>query len=243
MTVLGVIPARYASSRFPGKPLVPILGRPLVLHAADATARALGRDHTVVATDDERIAAVVRDAGFRVVMTSGDALTGTDRLWEVATQLPADVYINVQGDEPMLDPLDIVAIADAKRRQPGFVINGVHPLDPSEDPSDRNIPKVVINESGVMLYISRSPIPGYKSDANRPREYLKQVCIYAFNRSDLDAFASLGRKSTTEWSEDIEILRFFELGIPVQTVRTRRVSLAVDTPDDVDRVERAMSSL
>lgn len=239
-TVVGIIPARHASSRFPGKPLVPLLGTPMIVHVARRTSEALGASNTFVATDDERIRRTVEAHGFQVVMTTSDARTGTDRIAQAVDAVGADIYINVQGDEPMLDPASIRAVVEAKRQAPELVINAMAPLVPGEDVTSPNIPKVVTNEANRLLYMSRSAVPSFKDPSQAPDRYWKQVCIYGFSRSELTSFAEYGRKSTLERSEDIEILRFFELGIGVQMVPVDGGSLAVDVPDDVPRVERAM---
>jgi len=235
-----IIPARHASSRFPGKPLVPLLGKPMVLWVAELSARAVGRDAVYVATEDERIAEVVERAGFSAVMTSGKALTGTDRLAEAAAQIEADIYLNVQGDEPLLDPRDILKVLEAKKAHPNEVINGYCAIGEQENAASVNIPKVIFCEDKRLIYMSRSLIPGHKDAKNAPREYYKQVCIYAFRRDELLRFGSFGRKSTIEQAEDIEILRFLELGVPIRMVETSPGSLAVDTPEDVPPVELAL---
>lgn len=243
MKVLGVIPARYPSSRFPGKPLVPILGVPMIIRVARITASALGIENTIVATDDARIAAVARDHGFAAELTSADALTGTDRLAEVAGRRDADIYVNVQGDEPLLDPGYITRVVETKRRVPDEIVNAMCLLGPAEDPENPNIPKVVAAEDGRLLYMSRRALPGFKDPKHGPLHYWKQVCIYAFSRRELVAFANVGRKSTIEASEDIEILRFLEIPLPVRMIEVASGSLAVDTPSDVEAVEREMRRL
>ena len=239
-----VIPARYDSSRFPGKPLQPLLGKAMVLWVADACAEAVGRQHVIVATDDDRIRATVEGAGFRVEMTAETASTGTDRVAEVAARLGGSTVLNVQGDEPMVSPRDIVRIAEIHQKDPSRVVNGFIELSPGEDPTRTTIPKVVTDVSGRLLYISRKDIPGSKVDGlvYPSATYLKQVCIYAFSPSQLEIFAAQPSKTPLELLEDIEILRFVELGQPVQMVRTSSMSLAVDTPDDVAVVEAAMSA-
>ena len=241
---VAVIPARYASTRFPGKPLVPLLGRPMLLWVADLCAEAVGAANVVIATEDERIRSVAVDAGFRAEMTSEQALTGTDRIAEIADRLGSDTILNVQGDEPLIDPQDIVRIAAVKRAHPEVVVNGYHPLGPEEDPTDANLPKVVIDRDERLLYMSRAAIPGTKAGGRSPDvTYLKQVCIYGFSPADLRRFAEAGAaggKGTLEASEDIEILRYLELGHPVRMVRTSRTSLAVDAPGDVAKVEAAL---
>lgn len=238
-----MIPARFASSRYPGKPLVPLLGKPMVLWVAELSAKALGKDNVYVATEDERIANVIADAGFQFVMTSATALTGTDRLAEAVQHIEADIYLNVQGDEPVLDPADILKIRDYKAAHPSCVVNGYCRLSPREDPDNVNIPKVLMNEAGQLVYMSRKSLPGFKDPKNAPRIHFKQVCIYAFSGSELTQFRDYGRKSALEWSEDIEILRFLELGIPVTMVETSGGSLAVDVPDDVGPVERVLAGM
>jgi len=235
-----VIPARYRSSRFPGKPLVPLLGKPMILWVAELSALALGKASVFIATEDERIAEVVEEAGFTSIMTSKEALTGTDRLAEAAKQIEADIYINVQGDEPLLNPNDIRKILSVKQKYPNEIINGYCKVGQKEDPSSVNIPKVIFNEDGRMVYMSRQILPGYKDSQNKPISYYKQVCIYAFSRSDLTRYSSFGRKSALENSEDIEILRFLEWGSTIRMVETSGGSLAVDEPADVTKVEEAI---
>ena len=238
--IVGIIPARYQSSRFPGKPLALLLGKPMILYVAEITAQALGKKNTWVATDDQRIADVVKNAGFNVAITSGTALTGTDRVWEAAKQVKADIYMNIQGDEPLLNPKDIELIVTEKKKRGKGVINGMCRLLSHEDPSSVNIPKVITTENNRMVYMSRIAIPGFKSSHNIPAYYMKQVCIYAFNYEELEAFGKFGRKSTLENHEDIEILRYLDLSIPVFMVETGGTSLAVDIPEDVPIVEDAL---
>lgn len=242
MRTVVIIPARFSSSRYPGKPLVPLLGKPMILWVADLAACAVGHEDVYVATDDERIARTVEEAGFRFVMT-GPAHTGTDRIAEAAFEIDGDIFINVQGDEPLVDPEDILKIRDAKLRNPEKVINGYARITDSEDPSNVNIPKVITNENDVLVYMSRLPVPGFKEGKNAPVQYKKQVCIYAFSKDELLRFRDFGRKSTLEQCEDIEILRFFELGVPVLMVQTKPGSLAVDVPEDVAKVESALRGL
>jgi 3-deoxy-manno-octulosonate cytidylyltransferase (CMP-KDO synthetase) len=238
---VAVIPARYASTRYPGKPLVPLLGRPMLLWVADLCAEALGGANVVIATDDDRIRTVAAGAGYRVEMTSDRALTGTDRIAEVADRLGTDVILNVQGDEPLIDPSDIVRIADVKAAHPDVVVNGYHPLGPDDDPESPNLPKVVIDADERLLYMSRCAIPGTKAGGpSADVTYLKQVCIYGFSPDDLRRFSSVTGKGSLEAAEDIEIVRFLELGRPVRMVRTSTASLAVDAPEDVAKVEEAL---
>ena len=240
MKTVIIIPARFKSSRFPGKPLTPILGKPMILWVAEICAKALPIEFVYIATDDSRIKEVVEKAGFNVVMTSEKALTGTDRVADAANQIDADIYINVQGDEPLLNPNDILSIIDIKKKYPNEVINGYCKIGVNENPKSLNIPKVVFNESNQMLYMSRNLIPGMKSKKIKSPNYYKQVCIYAFNKNELLGFVNFGRKSTIEHYEDIEILRFLDIGSKIRVVKTSSSSLAVDVPEDVNKVEEAI---
>jgi len=240
MKTVIIIPARFKSSRFPGKPLTSILGKPMILWVAEICAKALPIEFVYIATDDLRIKEVVEEAGFNVVMTSKKALTGTDRIADAANQIDADIYINVQGDEPLLDPNDILSIIDIKKKYPNEVINGYCKINDNENPESLNIPKVVFNENNQMLYMSRHLIPGSKSKQIKPPHYFKQVCIYAFNKNELLDFVNFGRKGTIEYYEDIEILRFLDIGSKIRVVETMGSSLAVDVPEDVKKVEEAI---
>ncbi|WP_447893711.1 3-deoxy-manno-octulosonate cytidylyltransferase [Vreelandella sp. GE22] len=235
-----MIPARYGSSRYPGKPLVRLLGKPMVLWVAELSAKAVGKENVYVATESELIAEVVENAGFNAVMTTDDALTGTDRLAQAAQKLKADIYINVQGDEALVDPVDILKVRDAKLENMEDVINGFSWISDEEDPHSANIPKVITTEDNKLVYMSRVALPGFKNPGNAPIRYKKQVCIYAFTSEELAMFRAFGRKSELEYNEDIEILRFLEMGKAIRLVETKPGSLAVDVPSDVLKVEAAM---
>lgn len=240
MRTVVIIPARFSSSRYPGKPLVPLLGRPMILWVAELSARAVGAENVYIATEDNRISEVVRLAGFQAVMTSERALTGTDRLAEAAEQIEADIFINVQGDEPLVNPSDIIRVGEAKAEKIDVVINGYSWISNQENPNSVNIPKVITNEADELVYMSRVALPGYKDPENAPVRYKKQVCIYAFTSDELQVFKGFGRKSALEHSEDIEILRFLELGKRIRMIETQPGSLAVDVPEDVAGVELAL---
>ena len=228
-----VIPARYASSRFPGKPLAEIYGKPMILWVTEVCASAVGKSHVYVATDSLLIKNVVENSGFNVLMTRADCLTGTDRLCEASKYLDYEIIINVQGDEPVLNPQDIRNCIQIKRENMTSVVNGYAPIQESEDPFNVNIPKVVFNESQQLVYMSRKPLPGFKSHSCAPSTYFKQVCIYGYSHQDLHLFSSFGRKSLLESCEDIEILRFLEFQNPVIMYECSSGSLAVDVPTDI----------
>ena len=241
MKIIGVIPARYKSSRFPGKPLAKIIDKPMVIWVCEQASKALGKENVHVATDDERISTVVEKYGFNFIMTSDSHLTGTDRLAEVAQKIEADIYVNIQGDEPMINPFDIQSIVKAKKDNPTYIINGMASLLETEDPHNINIPKVIVNLKNDLIYMSRSAIPGIKSTKQpNPPDYKKQICIYAFNREELLAFNAQKDKTPLESFEDIEIIRFLELGYKIKMVETEGASLAVDIPSDIQKVEKAI---
>lgn len=243
MKVIGVIPARYKSSRFPGKPLIHLLGKPMIIWVCEIVEKALGKENTYVATDDNRIKNIVEEFGFKVVMTSENCLTGTDRVAEVSRKIDADIYINIQGDEPLLNPEDILNVLEAKINNPDFITNGMKPLEEDENPENINIPKVLVNNKNELIYMSRLPIPGIKSRKIEKPIYFKQVCIYAFSKNELSLFANENCKAKYEEFEDIEILRFFDLGCKIKMVRTISESYAIDVPDDLLLVESKMKDI
>lgn len=234
-----VIPARYESSRFPGKPLVDLCGKPMIQHVWERCCQAVGDDRVYVATDDQRIKSTVERFGGQVVMTSSDCLTGTDRLAEANIQLDRDFIINVQGDEPLVNPQDINKIVSAFL-DTGAVTNAMCPIASEEEFRSLTVPKVTFSESGRLLYMSRAGIPLTKSG-----EYkfgYKQVCIYAFSKSQLQFFASRTTKTQHEEVEDIEILRFLESDYQINMVEVQSGSLAVDVPSDVQAVIRKIKA-
>jgi len=234
-----VIPARFESSRFPGKPLASIAGTSLVRRVWDRCILAVDPVDVHVATDDRRIADHCRAFGANVVMTSEACLTGTDRVAEAARSLRGDVIVNVQGDEPLIDPADVREVVRAFLESPDSVACGMCAIDSIEDYESRTVPKVVTRPDGGLLYMSRAPIPASKQGGLPPCR--RQVCIYAFSRAHLESFAGVGRKTPLEEIEDIEILRFLETGTGVRMVEVGRGSVAVDVPADVKRVEAILA--
>ena len=230
-----VIPARYKSSRFPGKPLAKIKGKEMILWVAGIAELAVGLDNVYVATENEEIVDVVKNYGYKVILTSDSCPTGTDRVAEAAMEIDADIIINIQGDEPMLDPSDIQKVIDAKIDNPDHIVNCMAYLNSYEDVEDKKIPKVITSLDDELIYISRNPIPGTKTgNGTSPK---KQVCIYGFNREHLSEFAGIGKKTPLEFEEDIEIIRFLEMGHKVKMVMLDSDSHAVDYPEDIDIVE------
>lgn len=241
--IIGLIPARYKSSRLPGKPLVNLLGKPMILWVLELSCNVLGKENTYVATDDDKIFDLVQRNGYNAILTSENHLTGTDRLAEVAAKIEGDIFINIQGDEPTLNPESISRVIQEKLNNPGKVINAMAKIGVNEVPESINIPKVIFNERLDMVYMSRLPIPGFKDTGNKPATYYKQVCIYAFSKDELLTFGRFGRKSTLEKAEDIEILRFLELDIPVKMVEVEGNTFAVDVIEDIKTVENRLKEI
>lgn len=229
-----IIPARYKSSRFPGKPLAKIHGKEMVLHVAEKAEKAVGKNNVYIATENDEISSVVKKAGYRVVLTSDNCITGTDRIAEASLEIDADIFINVQGDEPMINPQDIIKTIELKKQNPDCVINCMARLNHDEDYNDKKIPKVVCDLNNLLLYSSRNALPGSKSGMSK--KVMKQVCIYAFSKNDLAIFHS-NEKTPLEYQEDIEILRFVEKGIKVKMLEVDSVSYAVDYPEDIAIIE------
>jgi 3-deoxy-manno-octulosonate cytidylyltransferase (CMP-KDO synthetase) len=232
-----VLPARFASSRFPGKPLVLISGRPLIEWVHRAALRVRGAARVVVATDDERIAKVVRGFGGAVIMTSGHHATGTDRVAEVAKQLRTDVIVNLQGDEPVFDPALIERMVEILSKEPDVqIVTVCHALRDTASFEDPNVVKVVFDTRGRALYFSRAPIPFGAMDGF---DAWRHIGVYAFRRSALLKFAQLPR-TALEVSERLEQLRALENGMAIAVVETERDTIGVDVPADVKKVEKIL---
>ena len=233
-----IIPARFGSSRYRGKPLVKILGREMVIRVADICSK-IKNVKVFIATDSKKIANVVNKNGYNYIFTSSSCLTGTDRVAEASYKIKSKIFVNVQGDEPTINPKDIKKIIEAKKKFPNHVICGYDKVHDFENPSSINLPKVVVNSKGELIYISRALVPGAKK-TNQKIQYHKQVCIYAFNKRQLKKFYSRRKKSETESIEDIEILRFFDLNEKIKMIKLNSNSIAVDEIADVKRAEKLL---
>lgn len=236
MKTVVVIPARYKSSRFPGKPLASINGKPMIQWVWESAIQAIDKESVYVATDDERIADCVVEFGGRVQMTPDHCETGTDRIYEFSKSVSADLYVNVQGDEPLIDHLDIQNFIRHSLENPSVILNGYAPIDSDEEYRSLSVPKVAVSTLGDLLYMSRSPIPGNKTDTFVSAR--KQVCIYSFPSALLRRFGEHQQKTPLEQQEDIEILRFVELCMPVKMIECKAGTIAVDFPEDVAKVEK-----
>lgn len=233
MKTICVIPARYKSSRFPGKPLADIKGKPMIWWVYNQAKKAEGLDGVYVATDDDRIKNQCKALNMDVVMTSEDHETGTDRVGEVAKKIDADFIINVQGDEPLVEPENISLVVEELINNDLQVVNLMTQISNPVDVVNTTVPKVITNKEDFGIYLTRSqsPYPKKSLDFN----YFKQVCVYGFTRKALNSFCENPR-GKIEKIEDIEILRFIENGIKVKFIEVDSSTIAVDTPKDLEKV-------
>lgn len=266
MKIVGIVPARYASTRFPGKSLAPIAGKPLIQHVVERCRKAKSLSEVIVATDDPRIADVAKKF-CRVEMTRADHPSGTDRIAEVAGKIPCEAVVNIQGDEPLIDPAVIDAVAGAlSRRAVDNVSAGIDepsagwkaavqcdmstaaaPIKNPAELDNPNVVKVVVSASGRALYFSRRTIP-YLRDAATGSvgeqlaafPFLKHLGIYGYRRETLLRLVKFP-VSPLENAEKLEQLRALENGIPIAVVKVEYDSVGVDTPEDVERVVKLLN--
>jgi 3-deoxy-manno-octulosonate cytidylyltransferase (CMP-KDO synthetase) len=239
MKTIGVIPARWGATRFEGKVLADLCGKPVIQHVWENAKRANTLDELVVAADNEKIIAAVKGFGGRAIFTSPDQPSGTDRLAEVVNPLEVDIAVNIQGDEPMVQPTMIdslvLALAGEKGAQMATVIKRIE--DP-EELGNPNVVKVVIDKNGYALYFSRSAIPfdrAGQEGATAKVQYYKHIGLYAFTKDFLFTFRNLP-PSQLEKTEKLEQLRVLESGYRIKTVETKFDTIGIDTPADLERV-------
>lgn len=242
-SVVIIIPARYESSRFPGKPLARIAGRPMIEHVYRRSAQARGISRVLVATDDQRIADAVTAFGGTAVMTRASHRTGTDRLAEVAERLDCEIVVNVQGDEPLLEPEMIDQLLAPLRADPAIQMSSLrHRITDPAEFHDPNVVKVVVDTADRALYFSRSPIPAPRHGERLPVEAWRHIGIYAYRREFLLRFAALP-PTPLERQERLEQLRALEHGVAIVVAETRHRAIGVDTPADLVRVESLVAAL
>jgi 3-deoxy-manno-octulosonate cytidylyltransferase (CMP-KDO synthetase) len=236
MKVVGIIPCRYKSSRLPGKPLANINDMPMMWHVYQRAIEANILDEIYIATDDKRIIEVAKKHSLNTIMTNEKHDTGTDRVAEAASKIKADYYINIQGDEPFIDPEAIKHVAEViiNCENPSVqAANAFTPLSNASDVIDTNIVKVVMDVKHRALAFSRSPIPFPKAN---PAEYFKQLGLYAFKKSGLQLFSE-NSAAYLEKIEGVEMYRLLEHGYSIQMVKTNDESISVDTLSDLKRVQ------
>lgn len=242
MKVIGVVPARYASTRFPGKPLALIRGEPMVLHVLRRAQASRALDAVILATDDPRIAEVGRNGGFQVVMTDPNLPSGSDRCYAAVGDWDCDVVINIQGDEPLLDPQQLWALRAAFESRPSLdVATLARPLRPG-DLESLATAKIVLDRSNYALYFSRAPIPYSRGSADgQMTGAVKHIGIYGYKKAFLAEFCAHG-PCEIERLESLEQLRALYLGAKIHVSVLDTESWGVDTPEDVSRIEDMMKN-
>ena len=243
MNYILVIPARYHSSRFPGKPLININGKSMIKRVYEQCLAYVDPSLIYVATENKRIKEHCDQNDMQCIITKATCLTGTDRVGEVAKIINADYYINVQGDEPLFNPIDIKKlITQVQQTNNKYeVFSGYCSIQNNEQFFSLDVPKVVFNHEEELLYMSRSGIPG-----NKRGDFVggfRQVCAYAFSKKSLMKFCKFNRKTSLEEIEDIEILRFIEIGIKIKMIEMSQDSISVDREEDLLKVLKRLKNV
>lgn len=243
MKIVGVIPARYGSTRFPGKPLVPLKGRPLIQWTIEGAKKSHLLSDLIVATDDERIKAAAEAVGVQVAMTDSDLPTGSDRIHAAIKNLNCDVVVNIQGDEPLVTGALIDSLAQVFVDDPSLdMATLAHPIGEEELQSPNSV-KVVLNHRDEALYFSRYAIPYSRVKATEMGTYegcLKHIGMYAYSKNFLKKFCE-APPALIEKAESLEQLRALYLGAKIKVIRVKEASLGVDTPEDLVRLEKLLS--
>lgn len=234
MKLVCVIPARLKSTRLPHKPLLDICGKSMLERTYERACQVFDASEVYIATDSNIIERSANNYTKNVVITSEKCLTGTDRVAEFAQIVTADAYINLQGDEPIMPIENIKRIRDRAKLNINNILNGFAPIDHLDDYFSKTIPKVVLNETSKLLYMSRSPVPGNKSGSFEGGH--KQICVYSFPRHILKNYGPGKQKSINEKFEDIEILRLIDRGFDIEMIEMSQNTIAVDTMADLERV-------
>ena len=239
--VLAVVPARYGSTRFPGKPLAPIAGRPMIQHVVERVRQAKLVSRTIVATDDARIKSAVEAFGGEAILTRADHANGTDRVAEVAAHVRAQIYVNVQGDEPLIDPGTVDAVIAAMLEDESVQIaTPCVAIDEPKDIMDPNIVKVVRDFDGNGIYFSRAPIPWVRAtNASVKAQHWKHLGLYGYRREALLEYPTLP-PGELERIEQLEQLRWLENGFRIRVTETDYDAISVDVPTDIERVEKLL---
>lgn len=245
MSVLAVIPARYGSTRFPGKPLALLKNKPVIQHVYEQVKKAKSISEIIVATDDDRIVHAVKSFGGKAMLTNPKVQSGTERVAEVAGSRTTDVIINVQGDEPLIRGEQIDQVADFLIRHKDVPMASLMvPLTNKEDLNNPNVVKVVVDKDGYALYFSRSPIPFERTNgtmAVSSKLCYKHIGLYGYQRDFLMKFPSL-KPTTLEQAEQLEQLRALEHGYRIKLLETAQDTVGIDTPEDLQRVEQYLKS-
>ncbi len=237
--IIGVIPSRYASTRFPGKPLADICGKPMIWWVYNQCKKAKCLDAVYVATDDDRIYKTCIEYNMDVIMTSKECKTGTDRVAEVAQKIDADLYINIQGDEPLINPEEIEEVAHIFTDSNVYFGSLRYEINDLNEIQSENVVKIVVDYNQDALYFSRSVIPSNIKDGKRAKVF-KHIGIYGFKKHFLMEYVKLPQ-SELELGEGVEAMRAIEYGYKMRVHETKHRSIGVDTQDDLRMVEKVIS--
>ncbi len=233
-----IIPARYGSSRFPGKPLAKIKNKEMIIHVAERASMAKEISEVLVATDSDKIADVVNHHGFKAVMTSTSHHSGTDRVAEASSETDSQIIVNLQGDEPLIDPAIIdISVREMKQSDDASVYTFKKAITEKNEIEDINVVKVVTDKNDFALYFSRFPIPYINKTVREDILLYKHIGIYTFKKDFLPVFSSLS-PSPLEIAESLEQLRILENGFKIKVLETKYNPLSVDTPEDLISIER-----
>lgn len=239
MKIIGVIPARYKSSRFMGKPLALIKDKPMVWWVYRQAKQVEAFEDVYVATDNDQIYKTCVKYGINVLMTSENCVTGTDRIGEVAGKIDADLYVNIQGDEPLIEPATIETVIKYAKMHPDIqVINTMTKIIDDNDIADDSVVKVVATDDDDLIYLSRSSIPYPKK--GQKIQYYRHLGLYGITKEALKFFANAERTSN-EKIEDIEMLRFLENGYKIKILKVESTTIGVDRPEDIEKVEKLLT--
>jgi 3-deoxy-manno-octulosonate cytidylyltransferase (CMP-KDO synthetase) len=241
MDVIGIIPARYSSTRFEGKVLADILGKPMIQHVWERAKQALTLDDLIVACDDERVAEVAGGFGAKVVLTAKGHTCGTDRISEVVNPIDVRIVINIQGDEPLIHPAMIDSVARAMLDDPTICAATImKKIEDKKELNDPNVVKVAVDKNNFALYFSRSPIPylAQNSEVKLP-VYYKHIGLYGYTKDFLFTYKNLP-PSNLEKIERLEQLRILEEGFRIKVIETNFQTIGVDTPEDLEKVKNYM---
>jgi len=242
LTIVAIIPARYASTRLPGKALADLDGRPMIEHVYRRVSAARGLSEVIVATDDVRIATRVHEFGGTVRLTKATHASGTDRLAEVVASIDCDVVVNVQGDEPLIDPRAIDELIAPFTADPAVQMTTLfRRITDASELNNPNVTKVVVDRSGFAMYFSRAPIPFVRDPRGGWPPLYRHIGLYAYRRSTLLVLAALD-PTPLERAESLEQLRALEHGIRIKAVETQYESFGVDTPEDLEQVRRLLTA-
>lgn len=243
MDAIGVIPARYSSTRFEGKVLTDIFGKPMIQHVWERAKRALLLDDVIIACDDERVFAAAREFGANCIMTAKGHLSGSDRITEVVSPIDVRVVVNIQADEPLIEPVMIDSLAEALLRDSSiYMATMAKKIEDAKEINDPNVVKVVIDKNNFALYFSRAPIPYRARDAEVKPIYYKHIGLYAYTKDFLFTYKNIPA-SLLERSEKLEQLRVLEEGFRIKVIETKFDTIGVDTPQDLEKIKARLKSI